>query len=39
MKSREGGMNLHYKCWEMPELLTYEIDVPATGNYALTANG
>jgi hypothetical protein len=38
MKTREGGMNLHYKRWEMPELLTYEIDVPAAGNYALTAN-
>jgi hypothetical protein len=38
MKTREGGMNLHYKRWEMPELLTYEIDVPTAGNYALTAN-
>ena len=38
MKTREGGMNLHYKRWEMPEPLVYEIDVPAAGNYALTAN-
>lgn len=38
MKTREGGMNLHYKRWEMPEPLTYEIDVPAAGNYALTAD-
>ncbi len=38
MKTREGGMNLHYKRWEMPEPLIYEIEVPAAGNYALTAD-
>jgi hypothetical protein len=38
MKTREGGMNLHYKRWEMPQPLVYEIEVPAAGNYALTAN-
>lgn len=38
MPTREGGMNLHYKRWEMPEPLVYEIEVPAAGNYALTAN-
>lgn len=38
MKTREGGMNLHYKRWEMPEPLVYQIEVPAAGNYALTAN-
>jgi hypothetical protein len=38
MPTREGGMNLHYKRWEMPEPLVYEIDVPAAGNYALTAD-
>ncbi len=38
MKTREGGMNLHYKRWEMPEPLVYEIEVPAAGTYALTAN-
>jgi hypothetical protein len=38
MKTREGGMNLHYKRWEMPEPLIYEIEVPAAGRYALSAN-
>ena len=38
MPTREGGMNLHYKRWEIPEPLVYEIDVPAAGNYALTAD-
>lgn len=38
MTTREGGMNLHYKRWEMPEPLIYEIEVPAAGNYALAAN-
>ncbi len=38
MPTREGGMNLHYKRWEMPEPLVYEIEVPAAGNYALTAD-
>ncbi len=38
MSTREGGMNLHYKRWEMPEPLVYEVEVPAAGNYALTAD-
>ncbi len=38
MPTRDGGMNLHYKRWEMPEPLTYEIEAPAAGNYELTAN-
>ena len=38
MKTREGGMNLHYKRWEMPEPLIYEIEVPAAGRYALSAH-
>jgi len=37
MKTREGGMNLHYKRWEMTEPLIYAIEVPATGRYALSA--
>ncbi len=38
MPTRDGGMHLHYKRWEMPEPLVYEVEVPAAGNYALTAN-
>ena len=38
MPTRDGGMNLHYKRWEMPEPLVYEVEVPAAGNYALTAD-
>lgn len=38
MPTRDGGMNLHYKRWEMPEPVVYEIEVPAAGNYALTAD-
>ena len=38
MTTRDGGMNLHYKRWEMPELFTYEIDVAQAGDYALSAN-
>jgi hypothetical protein len=37
MTTRDGGMNLHYKRWEMPEPFTYEIDVPQAGDYALSA--
>jgi hypothetical protein len=38
MTTREGGMNLHYKRWEQPEPLVYEIEVASSGNYALTAD-
>jgi hypothetical protein len=38
MNTREGGMNLHYKRWELPQSLVYEIEVPTAGNYALTAD-
>jgi hypothetical protein len=38
MTTRDGGMNLHYKRWEMPEPLIYGIEVPAAGNYELIAN-
>jgi hypothetical protein len=38
MTTHDGGMNLHYKRWEQPEPLVYEIEVPAAGNYALTAD-
>ncbi len=38
MTTREGGMNLHYKRWEMPQPLVYEIEVPTAGEYALTAD-
>jgi len=37
MTTRDGGMNLHYKRWEMPEPITYEIDAPQAGDYALSA--
>lgn len=37
MTTRDGGMNLHYKRWELPEPVTYEIDVPQAGDYALSA--
>jgi hypothetical protein len=37
MTNRDGGMNLHYKRWEMPESVVYEIEVPTPGKYALTA--
>jgi hypothetical protein len=38
MTTRDAGMNLHYKRWEQPEPLVYEITVPKAGNYALSAN-
>lgn len=38
MKTRDGGMNLHYKRWELPEPFTYQVDVPKAGNYALSAD-
>jgi hypothetical protein len=37
MTTRDGGMNLHYKRWEQPEQLTYEIEAPQAGDYALSA--
>lgn len=37
MTSRDGGMNLHYKRWEVPEELVYEITAPKAGKYNLTA--
>lgn len=38
MNTRDGGMNLHYKRWEQPEPIVYEVTVPAAGKYALAAN-
>ncbi len=37
MKSRLGGLQLHYKRKGSPENFVYEIDVPAAGNYQLSA--
>lgn len=38
MTSKDKGMHLHYKRWEVPEPLVYEIDVPKAGKYDLTAD-
>jgi hypothetical protein len=38
MNTRDGGMNLHYKRWEQPEPIVYEVTVPVAEKYALAAN-
>jgi hypothetical protein len=38
MNTRDGGMNLHYKRWEQPEPIVYEVTAPMAGKYALAAN-
>jgi hypothetical protein len=38
INTRDGGMNLHYKRWEQPEPIVYEVTAPAAGKYALAAN-
>lgn len=38
MKGRDGRMQLHWKRYELPEAVTYEVTAPKAGSYRLTAD-